>query len=306
MVFTVNQLPWFVSLHAPDVLGLRAAVEDVLWQFAHILRRHARAVIVPSHAIARIIAQKTSLACRVISNGVDTDRFRPLPEAPGERERLLRAYDLHPQLPVILHVGRLDIEKKVDLVLRAAVRTLQSVPAQLLVVGHGTERPALERLAGRLGLGDRVRFAGPVPPDGDLPGLYRLASVFAAACEIETEGIVILEASASAVPVVAVRAAAMPELLGFAGNGFLVPPGDAEAMAEKLVYLLCRPDRALQIGQRGLRLASHLSLARTVEAHLQLYRTLAGSAAVSRVVAAGGLTHGPAQAKPGHNTSHSP
>jgi glycosyltransferase involved in cell wall biosynthesis len=183
-------------------------------------------------------------------------------------------------LPVILHVGRLDLEKKVDLVVRAAARAMQSVPAQLLIVGHGTERPALERLVADLGIGDRVRFAGSVPPEGDLPGLYRLASVFGVACEIETEGIVVLEASASGVPIVAVRATAMPELLGFAGNGFLVPPGDDGAMAEKFAYLLSQPDRGRRIGLRGIRLAAHRSLRRTVQAHLHLYRTLVTTSAV--------------------------
>jgi glycosyltransferase involved in cell wall biosynthesis len=278
LVFTVNQLPWFVSVHVPNLPGMRQAVEGVLWQFVHFLRRHAQAVIVPSRVIARIIAQRTGLQCRVISNGVDTSLFKPASDEVGERERLQRDYGLCPSLPVILHVGRLDIEKKVEIILRAAAAVMQSMPAQLLIVGHGTERPQLERRASELGIRDRVIFTGTVPPEGDLPGLYRLASVFVAACEIETEGIVLLEASASAVPIVGVRATAMPELVGYAGNGFLVTPRDVEAMADKIAYLLSHPQRAAQIGLRGLRLADHRSLARTVDAHLSLYRELLAGA----------------------------
>jgi glycosyltransferase involved in cell wall biosynthesis len=115
-----------------------------------------------------------------------------------------------------------------------------------------------------------------VPIEGDLPGLYRLASAFVTASPIETFGFVVLEAMASARPVVAVRAGSLPELVENSASGYLAPPGDEGALAEGLVRLLRNPEQAHRMGEQGRAAATHFGLSATLAGHERLYRSLHG------------------------------
>ena len=123
----------------------------------------------------------------------------------------------------MLYVGRVDTEKHVDIVVRAAAYVVRRRPAQLVIVGDGKQIRANVRLSRELGLDEHARFVGFVDPEDDLPILYRMADLFAIASEVETEGLVVLEAAASGVPIVAVRAACMPEIVEASGAGLLAP-----------------------------------------------------------------------------------
>jgi glycosyltransferase involved in cell wall biosynthesis len=170
---------------------------------------------------------------QVVSNGVDLDRF-----SPGPRDAALRSrYDLPPGRPLVLSVGRLSPEKRAD-VLIAAMARLDDTGAMLVIAGTGPDEDRLRSLARHYGVADRVRFLGFVP-DGDLPGLYRLADVFAIASLAELQSLVTMAAMASGLPVVGVAAGALAELVHAGENGFLARPGDAREVAGCL-DLLCR------------------------------------------------------------------
>lgn len=273
-VFTVHQLPWFVSLLAPDLPGLRRGIESALWSFGRRLYRQFDCVVAPSQMIADVVAAHTGTRPRPITNGVDTARLTPAPAFPGEGESLRRIYGLDPELPIILYAGRVDVDKQVDLVVRAAAQAMQTTGAQLLVVGDGRQLNAMIGLAETLGIRRRSCFPGYVSMTGDLPGLYRAASVFITASEVEIQSSVVLEAMASALPVVTVRASSMPEFVEDGVNGFLAPPRNVEAMADRIAALLQNPDRARAMGRAGLAVARQHSNERTMEAHERLYESL--------------------------------
>jgi 1,2-diacylglycerol 3-alpha-glucosyltransferase len=160
----------------------------------------------------------------VISNGIDLDAYAPGPADPRIRDR----YRLPSGRPLILSVSRLSPEKRVDMLLDAAARL--STDALLAIAGNGPDEARLRTMSRRLGLTSRVRFLGFVPGP-DLPGLYRLADVFAIASEAELQSLVTMEAMATGLPVVAADACALGELVRHERNGFLVPPGRAQEMA---------------------------------------------------------------------------
>ncbi|MEA3341571.1 MAG: glycosyltransferase, partial [Chloroflexota bacterium] len=138
----------------------------------------------------------------------------------------------------VLHVGRLSYEKNVDLLLRAFAHIAGDYPAaRLTIAGDGPDREALARLADELGLSERVCFTGFVPHE-QLPALYQAADLFATGSTIETQGLVVLEAAACGLPVVAVDALALPEAVHHTVNGFLSPPGDEAALAQHLACLV--------------------------------------------------------------------
>jgi len=185
---------------------------------------------------------------QVVSNGVDLDVY-----SPGAADDSLRSrYALPAGRPLVLSVGRLSPEKRAD-VLIEALAAQDVADTVLALAGSGPDEGRLRELAARRGVAARVRFLGFVPGT-DLPGLYRLADVFAIASEAELQSLVTMEAMASGLPVVAVNAGALGELVHAGENGFLARPGRAADVAGSL-DLLCR-DRELRarMAKSGLRI----------------------------------------------------
>jgi glycosyltransferase involved in cell wall biosynthesis len=211
---------------------------------------------------------------QVVSNGVDLDVF-----SPGLADEALRSrYALPAGRPLILSVGRLSPEKRAD-VLIAAVAVLGD--AVLALAGSGPDEERLRALAARLGVSGRVRFLGFIPA-ADLPGLYRLADVFAIASEAELQSLVTMEAMASGLPVVAVNAGALGELVHPGENGFLTRPGLVGDMAGSL-DLLCR-DAGLRgrMSKAGLRIIADHDRHRLLARWETIYRTLAPRGTTAR------------------------
>jgi glycosyltransferase involved in cell wall biosynthesis len=169
---------------------------------------------------------------RVIPNGIRPERFK----------------EARPEGPTILFVGRLHQRKGVDVLLRAMPEVREHVPdARLLVAGSGEREGQLKALKEELGLGDEVEFLGFVP-DEDLPDLYARARVFTMPSLYEGFGIVMIEAMASSVPVVAFATGGAPEVIEDGSNGYLA---DVDTLADRLVRVLEDPAGAAAMGRRG-------------------------------------------------------
>jgi teichuronic acid biosynthesis glycosyltransferase TuaC len=171
----------------------------------------------------------------VLRNGVDDQVFRPV-DGSVWRERAAGAKF------VIASVGNLIPLKGHDLVIQA----LAAIPgAHLLVAGQGPERAALEALAERLGLRDRVHLIGTMPQD-QLKALYSAADVLVLASEREGWPNVLLEAMACGTPVVATNVGGIPEIVTQPVAGRIAPARTAEALADCLRDLLAtRADRLM-------------------------------------------------------------
>ncbi|MGR6962958.1 glycosyltransferase [Geodermatophilus sp. URMC 61] len=182
-----------------------------------------------------------------------------------------------PGRPVVGVVGRLVPEKGVDVFLRAATLASAVVPqARFLVVGDGPLRPDLEHRAAVLGLADAVTFTG---YRSDAPRLLAGLDVLAVPSRSDGSPLVVCEAMAAGVPVVASRVGGLPDLIEDGGSGLLVRPGEAEDLARALVSLLLDPEAARRLGARGRRLAAGRSHERLVDRMTQLYAGVARAAA---------------------------
>jgi glycosyltransferase involved in cell wall biosynthesis len=206
---------------------------------------------------------------QIVSNGVDLDVF-----SPGQAdESLRRRQGLPAGRPLILSVGRLSPEKRADVLIEAVARS-EVGDTVLALAGSGPDEGRLRALAARLGVSGRVRFLGFVP-GADLPGLYRLADVFAIASEAELQSLVTMEAMASGLPVVAVNAGPLGELVHPGENGFLTRPGLVGDVAGSL-DLLCR-DAGLRarMSKAGLRIIADHDRHRLLGLWESIYRALA-------------------------------
>lgn len=274
LVLTTHQLPGFISSYIPHLAVIKALVEKTLWAYCRWLNRQTQQFISPTATSAEMVEKYAGFLPLVISNGMDLDHFRPQPMPLSERQTLCKTFGLDPTRSIILHVGRLDFDKQVNLVIQAAVKPIREANAQLFIVGDGQQHENLSELAEESGILAHCSFTGFVEPACELPSLYRLASVFATASEIETQGLVLLEAMASGIPVVAVRATCIPEIVHDEENGYLVAPGDVEAMADRIVDILREPMLAHQMGEAGRRIAECHSHGRSVSLHERVYETL--------------------------------
>ncbi len=169
----------------------------------------ADAVIVPTRAMNdRLRAMGVRSRIEVVPTGIDVARFARGSRSDDVRARLGVAREEF----LILCVGRLGREKNVELALHAFAR-LDEPRARLVIVGDGAHRAALERECVRANIGSRVSFAGELPRDA-LPDVYASADAFVFTSHSETQGLVLVEALASGVPIVAIDAPQTADVLG--------------------------------------------------------------------------------------------
>lgn len=204
-----------------------------------------------------------------VSCGVDVHRFRPRPEqAVAARKR----FGL-PDLPTIGYVGRLDPEKRLDELIRAAALLPPEPPVQVVMTGTGTQLRRLRRLAAELGVADRVHFLGLVP-DSRLAEVYCAADVFCMPGVAELQSIATLEAMASGLPVVLADAVALPHLVSSGRNGRLFRPGDVAGLAAALQSVLCSDLARHAMGAASRALARQHASERTVARFEEVYAAL--------------------------------
>jgi glycosyltransferase involved in cell wall biosynthesis len=233
VVFTNHYLPDNVR---PSIETSRSRLLDAVF-YRHVVGFANRCsyVTAPTATALRLLRERGLRApSRVVSNGVDTATYSPGPPD----ERLRQRYALPGGRPLILAVGRLSPEKRLGVLLEAMARMRPGASALLAIAGAGPDEDRLRAHAHRLGVAGAVRFLGYIP-GADLPGLYRLADVFAIASEAELQSLTTLEAMAAGLPVAAVDACALGELVRPGENGFLAAPGNAAELAASL-DLLCR------------------------------------------------------------------
>lgn len=200
-------------------------------QLTRAYANFADAVIVPTRAMeAHLRALGVRSQIEVVPSGIDCTHF-----ARGERRDDVRArFRVGSNDRMILTVGRLGREKNIELALEAFAR-IDDERARFVVVGDGTHREVLERATARIGITDRVCFAGEYAR-ADLPDVYASADAFIFTSSSETQGLVLVEALAANVPIVAVDTPQTADVLG--SDGRLVAH-DPSALAAALREVLC-------------------------------------------------------------------
>jgi glycosyltransferase involved in cell wall biosynthesis len=180
----------------------------------------------------------------VLSNPIDTDTFRPLEDRDAIRKKL--GVGNYP----IIHAGRLATERSIDVIIRALPLVQKEIPeAELVISGRGVAEQDLRALAAELGVADSVKFLGFVE-QSTLIEAYNAGRVFAITSTADTQSLVMMQAMACGIPVVGVRARALPEYINDT-NGFLVEPGDSVALAERIVQILKSEPLQAKLGAGG-------------------------------------------------------
>jgi len=210
----------------------------VLWRWMLHLYNTFDVVTVQSQSAGAILEEEgLDRPLRLISCGVDLEKFSF--NASLDPQTVRRRFGLHPTAAILLYVGRVDHEKRLDVLIRALAQA-RCADCRLAIAGRGAALLSLQALVGELGLEARVHFLGYVS-EGDKRDLLNSADIFAMPSDAELLSIATLEAMACGRPVLAARAQALPELVADGENGRLFQPNDVGDAAAVLTELVNRP-----------------------------------------------------------------
>ncbi len=207
----------------------------------------------------------------VVPNGVDTERYQSVP--PGTRERLRQSLGLGAEF-AWLAVGRFEAAKDYPNMLRAFARVREEQPgAVLLLVGRGSLQAGTEALAAALGLEGQVRFVG---TREDVPEFMTVADGYVMSSAWEGMPMVLLEAAAAGLPIVATRVGGNQEVVRDGDTGFLAPPGDDAALGAAMLRLMALPETERRaMGAHGHdHVRQHYGLGRVVDRYEAVYRAV--------------------------------
>ena len=254
-------------LHIPGMV--RRPVNYMLSAYFRNRQSKSDFVTMPTEQAIRNLLSKHEINVPVaaVSNGVDLSHFKP-----GKvKDEIYEKYGITKDVPIVLYVGRVDPEKQVGIVIQAFKEALRKVPEmEMVVVGDGVDKIRLEKLSKELEIDKKVSFLGRVVSD-DLYELYKTGSVFATASEIETQGIVLIEAAAIGLPLIAVNKGAVAEVCRDGENGVLCHPGSVEEISEAIVKILSDKKLQKEYSKRSLEIAKEHDLEKTLDRFINIY-----------------------------------
>lgn len=222
-------------------------------------------VTMPTEQAIRGLLREKELSVPVaaVSNGVDLSHFKP-----GKaKEAIYKKFGISPNKLTVLYVGRVDPEKKVGMVVEAFLKA-NIDNSQLVVVGDGVDRARLEHKNAGL---ENVHFLGRATGE-DLYELYKVGDVFATASEIETQGIVLIEAAACGLPLIAVDKGAVSEVCLDEENGYLCEPGSVPEIAAAIKKILCDDKLRAQFSKKSLEIAKEHDFETTLDKFINIYK----------------------------------
>jgi glycosyltransferase involved in cell wall biosynthesis len=228
------------------------------------------AVVVPSTAMGeRLRSYGVTAPIRILPTGIPLDRFQR-----GDGAAFREKHGIEPDRPVALFVGRVAHEKNIGFLMEAMVEARRACPRLLLVVtGEGPAREDLRRRAAALGIADAVCFVGYLDRARELPACYAAADVFVFASRTETQGLVLLEAMAAGLPVIALSAMGTSDILD-PGRGCFSPPDDPVKFGATLALFLNQRDAWDEVGRDAATYAAEWSDCAMAGRLAELYSTL--------------------------------
>jgi glycosyltransferase involved in cell wall biosynthesis len=237
---TRSKVPLVVSVHGGDVLYTAPRSKAGSEAVRRALEA-ATTVLANSRGIAELSRSHGAEDVRIVHLGADLASAR-------QGGAIVR----RDPSPSLVTVGHLVARKRHADVMRAlAVLAKRHPSLRYVIIGDGPERVALEGLAARLEVSERVEFRGQLAP-ADAIEQARRCTLFAMPSTEEAFGVAYIEAMAGGVPAIGCRGEAGPEEIAAAGDGFmLVPPGDIERLTQRIDELLSDPQRLREAGIRA-------------------------------------------------------
>lgn len=249
---------------------VKSMIESFGWWTFNRMYKNLTFVTSPTQSAANLLYKNGfSKNVEPISCGIDLEKFN---RNQCGKVDVRKKYSL-PDKPIMIFVGRLDREKNVDFVLKAFKEILKIIDIHFLIVGKGTELVRLKELSKELKISNHVTFTG-YAPDADLPDLYGISDCFVLACEAELQSIATMQAMGFGLPVVAVDAVALPELVHDGENGYLFKPKDLIGLSESIVKIFSNDELRAKMGEQSLKIIQKHSINDVMKKYEDLYQNL--------------------------------
>jgi glycosyltransferase involved in cell wall biosynthesis len=226
-------------------------------------------VVAPSEDIRNLlISRDVKTRIEVIPTGVDFELYQN-----PDRHWFRREFGIDEGKKVLVHVGRLAKEKNLDFLFRSvAVVMKKNKEVLLFIAGEGDQKERLRNLAGQLGIQDQVLFHGKMTSD-ELVNAYAGGDLFVFSSKTETQGLVVLEAMAAGMPVVAVDAPGLRDVVADGVCGFLTSE-DPQDFSEKILFLIQSADKKETFSRASLKIARQFSSSKMADRMLKEYSHL--------------------------------
>jgi glycosyltransferase involved in cell wall biosynthesis len=204
----------------------------------------------------------------LIRSGIELEEFTGIK---GARHKKKKELGTEPGLPLVTMIGCLKPQKAPLDYVEVAHQVLQEREARFILVGDGELREKVEKKADQLGLGDRFKLLG---WRRDIPEVLAATDIFCLTSLWEGLPRVLPQAMALGIPIVATNVDGTPEAVIHNVNGFVTKPRDTKAMAERIIYLLDRPQEAKMLGKQGKKMVGEFDIRRMVREQEDLYLKL--------------------------------
>ena len=261
MVATNHLMPENLMKQLPIPRALQNAAAHALFRDIRHVFKQAQVLTAPTPRAVAILEQDAKLyGGLAVSCGVDTAVYATSAAAAKPHD-----------VPVILYVGRLDPEKKINELIEAVAELPGDLPYRVEIIGDGIEHVHLQKLATSKGLGpDKVKFFGFIS-EADLVEAYGRCDIFCMPGIAELQSLVTLEAMSAGKPVVAANAMALPHLVHPNDNGWLYTPGDISELRGYLEKLLSDPEERHRMGVESQRIVAKHGVDFTLDKYETLY-----------------------------------
>lgn len=228
-----------VPIYVKRYAGWVPFIEPITWFFIKTVHNFADLTITTSPQLRDELVSQGIQRVGVWNKGIDTQRFNPAFKSEEARSRLTAG---HPEDPLIIYVGRLGVEKRIE-ELRAVLDQIPNL--RLALVGAGPAEAELRRVFEEVS--ERVVFTGLLRGD-ELSEAFASADVFCMPSDSETLGFVVLESMASGVPVVGCNAGGIPSIIDDGVTSMLHEVADTAAIADKVRRLIDDDDLRSEMG----------------------------------------------------------
>lgn len=228
-----------ISIHGTDVTGQQS---KLIKRIQKRVVDRASVVISNSYYLADVLEKKLNISLqqklRVIWNGIHMENYETV-------EKLTEA-------KVIVAVGRFAYKKGFDVLIEAFAQVVKSCPdATLVIAGDGVEKSKCEQLSENLGVKEHIEFLGTIPNE-NIANVFARGKIFVCPSRNESFGIVVLEAMALGIPVIATDSGGVTEILDGGKYGCIVPREDFQSLAQKMIELLCDDVQCIKLHNQGL------------------------------------------------------
>ncbi len=269
MVSTSHAMPENLMDNLKHLSSFSRPINYMIREYGRRFHNRADIITSPTESAIDVFgkqAAKVKKPIRIISNGIDLSVFKPGVAS----DEIYDKYQLPRDKPIITYIGRLDVEKHVDVVIHAFNRVLKQRDVHMLIAGYGVAEPALRQMVNDLGIAEYVTFAGFVPEEDKIE-LEKVGYLYCIASPAELQCIAALEAMASGQPVVAVNAGALPELCQDGRNGYLFELDNDKQAAQKIMAIVDDPALREKFSHESLAIAKTHDINHTLDEFEKVY-----------------------------------